>query len=148
MAGRPYGRRLNDLEERFRGLAPELPEGPAKEAFSVLHGMIQELWRSIGGAAPAPADGRRSLTLEDIANLYRTASAMSGERGTSRYRLARRLRTSRPRTRTGRRSRYRSSAAARSSSPSTRSTEARRARTSCYSTRPSSRSSSGTERGS
>ncbi|HXG39849.1 MAG TPA: peroxiredoxin [Candidatus Limnocylindrales bacterium] len=78
MAGRPYARRLNELEERFRGLAPELPEGPAKEAFSVLHGMIQELWRSIG-AAPAPGDGRRSLTLEDIANLYKTAPAMSGE---------------------------------------------------------------------
>ncbi|HLG50192.1 MAG TPA: peroxiredoxin [Chloroflexota bacterium] len=75
MTGRPYTRRLNDLEERFAALAPDIPEGPSKEALSLLHGMIQELWRAL---RPGAAESTNQLTLDDIANLYKTAPRMEG----------------------------------------------------------------------
>jgi len=78
MPGQRYARRLNDLEQRFMALAESIPDSPEKEAISVLHGMIQEVWRSFSGSAPtgrAPSE----LTLEDIASLYKTAPEMRGE---------------------------------------------------------------------
>ncbi|MCL6648356.1 MAG: peroxiredoxin [Chloroflexi bacterium] len=76
LQGQPYTRRLYELEETFAALAPKLPEGPEKEVISVLHGIIQELWRNLRpGGAPSTAQ----LTLEDIANLYKTAPPMEGE---------------------------------------------------------------------
>lgn len=75
MQGKPYTRRLNEMEERFASLAPAIPEGPEKEALSVLHGMIQELWREL---RPGIAESTNELTLRDIANLYKTAPRMEG----------------------------------------------------------------------
>jgi len=77
MEGKPYSRRLQDLEERFEQLEPLIPEGYEKEAISVLHGIVQELWRSLhsGGGAPS-TDGP---TLADIAELHRRAPPMEGE---------------------------------------------------------------------
>jgi peroxiredoxin len=77
MAGQPYTRRLNDLEQRFAQLAEAIPESPQKEAISVLHAMLQEVWRTV-----AQADQRSTadtaLTLEDILNLHRKAPPMNG----------------------------------------------------------------------
>ena len=79
--------RLHDLEQRFDALFTKLPQSPEKEALSVLHGMMQELWRELHRGSTAPAregatsdEGRRTLTLEDIAQLYRHAPKMEGER--------------------------------------------------------------------
>jgi hypothetical protein len=37
MQGKPYTRRLLELEERFAKLEPSIPDGSQKEVFSVLH---------------------------------------------------------------------------------------------------------------
>lgn len=76
MEGKSYSRRLNDLEERFRALEPTIPAGPEKEALSVVHGMLQELWRNL---RPGTAESTVHLTLQDIADLYKTAPSMDGE---------------------------------------------------------------------
>jgi peroxiredoxin len=76
MQGKPYTRRLHELEERFAALAPRIPDGAQREGFSILHGMIQELWRDLrpGGAASA-----NELTIQDVADLYKTAPKMEAE---------------------------------------------------------------------
>jgi peroxiredoxin len=77
MVAQPFTRRLHDLEEAFAALAPQIEEGPTKQALSLLHAMQQELWRNISGsAARAPETG---LTITDIANLYKTAPKMTGK---------------------------------------------------------------------
>lgn len=76
MEAKPFSSRLNDLEERFAQLEPQIPDGSHKEAFSVLHGMIGELWRGLRPGTAASADG---FTLQDIADLYKTAPKMDGE---------------------------------------------------------------------
>lgn len=82
MTGQPYSRRLLDLERRFEELAGELPDDPQKDAVSVLHGMIQELWRSMDRGSDkrgqADAAAEKGRTLVDIANLYRSAPGMGG----------------------------------------------------------------------
>jgi peroxiredoxin len=76
MDGKPYSRRFNDLEQRFTTLASKIPDGPEKEGISVLHGMVQELWRNLRSGSPVSTNG---LTLEDIADLYKTAPPMDGD---------------------------------------------------------------------
>ncbi len=80
MEGQAYSRRLNDLEQRFVALAEQMPDSPDKEAISVLHGMLQEIWRTFArGAAPSTSGMRGgSMTFEDIANLYKSAPGMPG----------------------------------------------------------------------
>jgi peroxiredoxin len=71
-----YGRRLHDLEQRFAALEQQITESPEKQALSILHGMIQELWRSLRRqGTPNLGSG---LTLEDIANMYKQAPPMDG----------------------------------------------------------------------
>jgi peroxiredoxin len=77
MEGKPYTRRLLELEERFAKLEPSIPDGSQKEAFSVLHGMMQELWRNLHTGDRAPST--KALTLDDVAQLYRTAPPIEGE---------------------------------------------------------------------
>jgi peroxiredoxin len=72
-----YPRRLHELEQRFGGLFAKLDDSPQKEAISILHGMMQEMWRELRRASsPGTAAG---LTLDDIADLYRQAPKMEGE---------------------------------------------------------------------
>jgi peroxiredoxin len=77
MSGQPYARRQNELERRFMELASSIGESPEKEALSVLHGMVQEVWRTI-----APAGQRAmqttGLSLEDIASMHKQAPEMDG----------------------------------------------------------------------
>ncbi len=75
MEGRSYTRRLLDLQNRFAALEPSIPAGPEKEAVSILHGMVQELWRNL---RPGVVTSTNALTIEDIANLYKMAPKMDG----------------------------------------------------------------------
>jgi peroxiredoxin len=70
----PYSRRLFELEERYSALEPQLKASPEKEAISVLHGMLQELWRNVR-SSPSPLN-ERGLTINDIAELYKHAPKM------------------------------------------------------------------------
>lgn len=71
-----YARRLHELEQTFASLEPQIADSPEKQAFSVLHGMIQELWRSIRMNGSPSLEG--GLTIEDIANMYKQAPPMRG----------------------------------------------------------------------
>jgi peroxiredoxin len=73
--GKPNSTRFLELEDKFQELESHLPEGPQKEAISVLHAMIQEASRR-----PVPAStATGELTLKDIANLYKSAPRMDGK---------------------------------------------------------------------
>jgi peroxiredoxin len=73
MEGNPT--RFLELEEKFQELESHLPEGPEKQAISVLHAIIQEASRQ-----PAPiAAATGEPTLKDIADLYKTAPRMYGK---------------------------------------------------------------------
>jgi peroxiredoxin len=74
--------RFEELEQRFSQLEPKLEEGPVKEAFSLLNGMVLQIRRQ-GASALASHDGQSGdgsgrVTLDDIANLYKSAPDMSG----------------------------------------------------------------------
>lgn len=81
MTGQAYSRRLNELEQRFSDLAERIPASAEKEAISVLHGMLQEAWRTqVHAGPPANADGGPgALSLERIADLYKSAPKMPGQ---------------------------------------------------------------------
>ena len=77
--------RLHDLEQRFDALFAKLPQSSEKDTLSVLHGMMQELWREAHRDAPSHrAAGSKATgttaTIDDIAELYRHAPKMEGER--------------------------------------------------------------------
>jgi peroxiredoxin len=74
MAGKPFTSRFSELEERFLELEPRIPQGPEKEALALLHAMIQEAPRRPAGQA---AGGE--LTLQDVADLYKSAPPMDGK---------------------------------------------------------------------
>jgi peroxiredoxin len=74
--GKPYVRRLHDLEQRFGQLEPKIAESPEKEALSVLHAMVQELWRNLHTGSPPSTN---ALTIEDILELHRSSPPMVGE---------------------------------------------------------------------
>lgn len=70
--------RLEQLSTDFAALATKLAEGPEKQALSLLHGMIQELWRTTGLVHPAGlAPG--GPTLDDLKSLHEHAPAMEGD---------------------------------------------------------------------
>jgi peroxiredoxin len=71
-----FPRRLHDLEQRFGSLYAQLNDSPQKEAISILHGMMQELWRQLRRTSSPLSD--RGLTIDDIADLYRHAPKMEG----------------------------------------------------------------------
>ncbi len=76
--------RLKDLEQRFSELEPKLQDSPEKEAISILHAMLHESRRQQASAQAAPVgvahgDQSQAVTLEDIANLYKSAPAMNGK---------------------------------------------------------------------
>ena len=71
-----YPRRLHDLEEQFSALEAQIEDSPQKQAFSVLHGMIHEVWRSLRNSGATPME--YGLNIQDIANLYRQAPSMEG----------------------------------------------------------------------
>jgi peroxiredoxin len=68
---------LAELEQEFEQLADDIPDSPTKQAISVLHGMVMEVWRAVrherGADGAAPPDGRGILDLRD---LFHTAPPM------------------------------------------------------------------------
>ncbi len=69
--------RIEQLEADFAALAPKLPDGAERQALSVLHGMVQELWRV---QTLDPGNHARSgPTIEDIVDLHEHAPAMEGD---------------------------------------------------------------------
>lgn len=70
-----FPRALHELEERFGRLEGQIPEGPEKEAISVLHGIVMEVWRSLERDR-MPADG---VSIADVADLLKGAPPMEGE---------------------------------------------------------------------
>jgi peroxiredoxin len=78
MSESAFPRALHELESEFASLSTEIPEGPEKKAISVLHGIVMELWRNLErDRSPLVEQG---LTVRDIAELWRGAPAMEGER--------------------------------------------------------------------
>lgn len=80
MRGQVNPRRLHELEQRFGELASKIPDSPEKEAISVLHGMVQEAWRSLAPPGTLESGDARpaAINLQAIADLYKTAPAMPG----------------------------------------------------------------------
>jgi peroxiredoxin len=70
-----FPRALHELEEQFARLAPEIPEGPQKQAISVLHGIVLELWRDVQRGR----DPDQGVDLQDIADLWQGAPPMEGQ---------------------------------------------------------------------
>lgn len=70
--------RLEQLGADFAALAPQLPAGPEKQALSLLHGMVQELWRG-AGSVPPEGGASRGATLDDLRRLHEHAPAMEGD---------------------------------------------------------------------
>jgi peroxiredoxin len=69
-----YPRALHELEQQFARLAPDIPDGPHKQALSVLHGITTEIWRTVQHDRMPTGDG----SVRDIADLWRTAPPMEG----------------------------------------------------------------------
>lgn len=72
----PQNDRLAALERRFSQLEPEIPEGPVRQALSLLHALIHESRRAAAPAPPAGADPAGSL--EAVRGLHKTAPPMQG----------------------------------------------------------------------
>jgi peroxiredoxin len=72
-----YPRRLHELEQRFWSLFNQINDSPQKDALSVLHGMMQELWRHLRRSSSPLSE--RGLGIADISELYRHAPKMEAE---------------------------------------------------------------------
>jgi peroxiredoxin len=73
-------KRFQELQSRFTELEQRLTDTTEKEAFSILHAMIQESLRAGQFAQPSNDVSETSdPSLEHIANLYKQAPAMEGE---------------------------------------------------------------------
>jgi peroxiredoxin len=68
--------RLQELEEKFTQLEPELRDTPEKQAIMLLHALLHESRR--GSTARDEPERQDGVTLEAVANLYKTAPAMEG----------------------------------------------------------------------
>lgn len=76
--------RLDQLSADFAALAPRLAEGPQKQAFSLLFGMLQEVWRSHGadredGRGGPWGDRSGGAGLDDLLRLHERAPPMEGD---------------------------------------------------------------------
>src|SRR3982074_1065955 len=69
-----------ELERKVLELEPQIPDGPEKQAISLLHAMIQDASRHRVGV-PAPG----GTTLEEIANLHKHAPPMEGRAENDRW---------------------------------------------------------------
>ena len=66
---------LTELEREFERLADDIPESPTKQAISVLHGIVMEVWRSsrVPSGSHAEQDDHAIDRLQD---LFHTAPPM------------------------------------------------------------------------
>lgn len=70
--------RLQTLEEKFLQLEPKLEESPEKEAIMFLHAMLHEN-RKMASSFQGEEMRSDGITLEAVANLYKTAPKMDGK---------------------------------------------------------------------
>jgi peroxiredoxin len=70
--------RFQELEQKFSQLEAELEDTPEKEAISILHAMIHESRRQAGANGSVKHNGS-GMTLEHVANLYKSAPGMQGQ---------------------------------------------------------------------
>lgn len=75
----PTSGRLKELESRFSQLNVQLKESPEKEVISILHGLILEVRRELEARMPPSREGT-GRSLDDVANLYKSAPGMQGLR--------------------------------------------------------------------
>ena len=69
--------RLEELEADFAALAPQLADNAERKALSILHGMVQELWRTQRSGSMLLT--RPGPTIEDIVDLHQHAPAMEDD---------------------------------------------------------------------
>jgi peroxiredoxin len=72
-----FPRAIHDLEDEFAGLANEIPESPERQAISLLHGIVMEMWKELRDDGLADADGGPPAW-PDVGELYRSAPPMEG----------------------------------------------------------------------
>lgn len=71
--------RIQELHQQFSELADEIPEGPTRQAISLLHAMMQEALRvGYTPAQGAPGDEHLSDKLQQLLNYHKSAPAMEG----------------------------------------------------------------------
>jgi peroxiredoxin len=70
--------RFQELEQKFSQLEAELEDSPEKEAISILHAMIHESRRQAGPNGKVGHNGSE-ITLDYVANLYKSTPAMQGQ---------------------------------------------------------------------
>jgi peroxiredoxin len=75
-----YPRALHELEQQFARLAPDIPDGPQKQALSVLHAITTELWRTVQHDRMPATDGGG---IREVADLWQSAPPMEGAALTS-----------------------------------------------------------------
>jgi peroxiredoxin len=74
-----YPRALHELEQQFARLAPDIPDGPHKQALAVLHGITTEIWRTVQHDR-MPSSG---TDIRQIADLWQSAPSMEGAAATT-----------------------------------------------------------------
>ncbi|MEH0826117.1 MULTISPECIES: peroxiredoxin [unclassified Micromonospora] len=74
-----YPRALHELEQQFARLAPDIPDGPHKQALAVLHGITTEIWRTVQHDR-MPGSG---ANIREIADLWQSAPPMEGAAATT-----------------------------------------------------------------
>jgi hypothetical protein len=69
---------IAELEQEYARLADEIPDSPTRQAISVLHGMVMELWRAMQRERGGDGDGAGtdSRALADLRDLFRLAPPM------------------------------------------------------------------------
>lgn len=72
-----YKNRLQELQDKFRQLEPEIKDSGTKEALSLVNGMVQEVWRHVDDLSHGRAD--EGISLKRIAEMYRNAPRMEGQ---------------------------------------------------------------------
>lgn len=70
--------RLLELEERFQQLEPNITDRNTKEALSLIHGMLNEIWRQASDVKQEQGKGREEGSI-DIANIYKRGPKMEGQ---------------------------------------------------------------------
>jgi peroxiredoxin len=69
--------RLHELQENFQQMEPEIQDEKVKKALSVMHGMIQEMWRQMSELSTGKNPDSGSI--KNISEIYKKAPKMEGE---------------------------------------------------------------------
>jgi peroxiredoxin len=67
---------LAELEQEYARLADEIPDSPTRQAISVLHGMVMEVWRTLQRERGGDGAGVDERALGDLRDLFHTAPPM------------------------------------------------------------------------